>query len=69
MTFADDSRRVGAPSTESVTSLASELECRIEEYDDRAECTLFPTDVSEDELVTTWVTASDDAFVPLADAR
>ena len=72
MTVGDDTRRLdtGVSSTDSVTTPAAELDCRIEEYDDRAECTLFPVDVSEDDLVTTWVTAAnDDAFVDLETVR
>ncbi|MFC6837664.1 DUF7511 domain-containing protein [Halomarina ordinaria] len=33
------------------------------------ECTLYPDDVSAAELPTTWLTASEGAFVSLADAR
>jgi hypothetical protein len=72
MSADDNSRRVdsGVASTDWGALPASELDCRIEEYDDRAECTLFPADVSEDELVTTWVTAADDdAFVDLETIR
>ncbi|WP_232686694.1 DUF7511 domain-containing protein [Halobacterium zhouii] len=72
MTVGDDPRRsdTATASTNSVTFVETKLDCRIEEYDDRAECTLFPADVSEDDLVTTWVTAAnDDAFVDLETVR
>lgn len=43
----------------------------VETYDDRPpECTLFPVDVlDEDERLTSWITAIDDAFVGLEAAR
>jgi hypothetical protein len=33
------------------------------------ECTVFPIDASDEERVTTWVSASGDSFVPLAEWR
>lgn len=33
------------------------------------ECTLYPTDADEEELVTTWLTAGEDAFVSLDETR
>lgn len=68
----ENSRRfdTGTASTNWTAVSASELDCRIEEYGDRAECTLFPVDASADDLVTTWVTAAnDDAFVDLEAVR
>lgn len=47
----------------------SRLDHRIEEYEDRTECTVFPRDADEDAVVTQWITATDDAFVDLEDAR
>jgi hypothetical protein len=37
--------------------------------DQPAECTIFPVDASEDELVTTWISAEDGSFVALDDMR
>lgn len=55
---------------DSVATTETGLDCRIEEYDGHAECTLFPADLADDDLVTTWVTATDDdAFVDLATVR
>jgi hypothetical protein len=33
------------------------------------ECTIFPVDVTEDRLVTTWVSAAEGSFVSLAEMR
>ena len=41
----------------------------VEAYAETEECTLFPADAPADELVTTWMTAVDDAFVDLAEWR
>lgn len=46
-----------------------DLACRVEEYADGAECTVFPADADDDELVTTWLTAADDAFVDVESVR
>ncbi|WP_232703040.1 DUF7511 domain-containing protein [Halobacterium wangiae] len=48
---------------------SSRLLARIESQDGREECTLFPAHAPADELVTTWVTAADDAFVDLKTIR
>ncbi|MFC3477557.1 DUF7511 domain-containing protein [Halobacterium litoreum] len=48
---------------------AGRVAARIEADDGREECTLFPADAPAHELVTTWVTAADDAFVSLDDWR
>jgi hypothetical protein len=45
------------------------LDCRIDASDGERTCTLFPADASGDELVTTWVTAEEGAFVDAADWR
>lgn len=37
--------------------------------DQPAECTIFPVDATEDELVTTWISAEDGSFVALCDMR
>jgi hypothetical protein len=42
---------------------------RVEATDGGEECTLFPAGAAPDALVTTWITAADDAFVDLADCR
>jgi len=49
--------------------VSSRLLARIESQDGHEECTLFPAHASADELVTTWVTAADDAFVDLQTIR
>lgn len=36
---------------------------------DGRQCTIYPTDVSEEDLVTTWVTAEEGAFVALDEMR
>lgn len=48
---------------------ASRLDCRIEAQDGREECTLFPADADEADVLTTWITAADDAFVSLEEMR
>ena len=37
--------------------------------EDSTECTIYPTDVSEIERTTHWITAADDSFVSLAECR
>ena len=37
--------------------------------DGTEECTIFPLDVTDEALVTTWVSASEGSFVPLAAMR
>lgn len=34
-----------------------------------AECTIFPVDAEDEELVTTWISAEDGSFVALEDMR
>lgn len=41
----------------------------VDDADSPPECTIFPRYCSEDELVTRWITAVDDAFVSLEDHR
>jgi hypothetical protein len=39
-------------------------------YDDEPdECTIYPTDASDDELVTTWISAKEGSYVSLEEAR
>jgi len=45
------------------------LACRVERDDDGAHYTVFPEGASDDELVTTWLTADEDALVDLDDVR
>ena len=45
------------------------LLARVESEGRSEECTLFPAHAPADELVTTWVTATDDAFVDLHTIR
>jgi len=46
-----------------------DLACRVEEHDGDAECTVYPADADDDTLVTTWLTAADDAFVDVETVR
>jgi hypothetical protein len=48
---------------------APRLDARIEAQDGHEECTLFPADADEADVLTTWITAADDAFVSLAELR
>lgn len=41
----------------------------VTDRDGTEECTIFPLDRSDDELVTRWVSASDGSFVSLAAMR
>lgn len=61
----DATRPQGTPPSDGDDALAV---C-IEEYGDSVECTFFPYDADEEALLTTWITAEDDAFVDLADHR
>ena len=58
------------PDEQHESAVSGQVAARVEaDGDDREECTLFPVDADADELVTTWLTAADDAFVDLADCR
>ncbi|MFB6081720.1 MAG: hypothetical protein ABEJ67_02755 [Halanaeroarchaeum sp.] len=46
-----------------------DLDHRIERYPEGAACTIFPRGASDEELVTTWITAEADSFVALDDVR
>ncbi|MCG1004197.1 MULTISPECIES: hypothetical protein [Halobacterium] len=59
---------VASETTDSDTA-AGRLAAHVEVQDGERACTLFPANADGDELVTTWVTAEDDAFVSLADWR
>lgn len=61
----DTPRRQESTASDAETPLA----VSIEEYADTVECTFFPYDASDEELVTTWMTAVDDAFVDLENYR
>lgn len=52
-----------------VDATASGVSAVIDEDEGVIECTLYPTDADEETLVTTWLTARDDAFVQLDDMR
>ncbi|MFB6097481.1 MAG: hypothetical protein ABEJ74_08845 [Haloferacaceae archaeon] len=63
-----------APETDADESLSATegpaLRAVVTEYGDHPdECTLYPTDATEAELVTTWITAEGDAFVDLEAVR
>jgi hypothetical protein len=57
------------PDDQPESAAAGRVLARVESADDGEECTLFPADADAEELVTTWMTAGDDAFVDLADCR
>jgi hypothetical protein len=45
-------------------------EARVVAYDDEPdECTIFPADADDDELVTTWISAKEGAYVSLEAMR
>ena len=46
-----------------------ELSHRIESYEEGNECTLFPADCGEFDLLTHWITAREGDFVDLADMQ
>lgn len=47
-----------------------EFACAIEEYEGQSdECTLYPPNVSDEEITTRWITAKGDAFVCLKEMR
>ncbi|MFC7167374.1 DUF7511 domain-containing protein [Halospeciosus flavus] len=46
-----------------------EVRCRVVPYEDGDECTLYPSDADEEELVTKWVSAKGDSFVDLEERR
>ena len=41
----------------------------VENGDSRVECTIFPRDCDEAEIVTHWITAGGDSFVSLREMR
>lgn len=63
--------RSDAPSRQASTASDADnpLAVSIEQYADTVECTFFPYNASDEELVTTWMTAADDAFVDVAEWR
>lgn len=62
---ADDARTPTIPAQDDLC-----LEATVVHHDDgRTECTIYPTDADETELVTTWITAGERAFVSLEDMR
>jgi len=65
---AADEGRVASETTDS-DAAAGRLAAHVEVQDGERACTLFPANADGDELVTTWVTAEDGAFVSLADWR
>lgn len=47
-----------------------EYEATVVSYDDEPdECTIYPTDATEEELVTTWISAKSGSYVSLEDMR
>lgn len=63
--------RSDAPRADASTASDADdlLAVYIEEYADTVECTFFPYDASDEALLTTWMTAVDDAFVDLDECR
>ncbi|MDH5019118.1 DUF7511 domain-containing protein [Halobacterium rubrum] len=65
-----DDDAVAEPDEQPESAASGRVLARVESADDgHEECTLFPADADADELVTTWLTAADDAFVDLDDCR
>jgi hypothetical protein len=49
---------------------ADALVAAVVSYDDAPdECTIYPADADDDDLVTRWITAQAGSFVPLAETR
>ncbi|MFC6824079.1 DUF7511 domain-containing protein [Halopelagius fulvigenes] len=56
--------RLGEPASQPA------YEATVVSYDDEPdECTIYPADADDDELVTTWISAKSGSFVSLADMR
>ncbi|GAB3672533.1 DUF7511 domain-containing protein [Halopiger thermotolerans] len=57
---------IDTDSRPSPTDSSIALECVVIENEDAPdECAVYPRDAGKDELMTTWITAHDDAFVDL----
>jgi hypothetical protein len=57
-------------SSDNLSHPAAELRAEIVEYDDAPnECTIFPTDAQEWELMTRWITAAEGSYVDLEAMR
>lgn len=66
-TSVDDSDRTGPPAA---LGGGDQLVATVVTYDDAPdECTLYPLDATEQELLTCWLSAETDSFVALEDAR
>lgn len=52
-----------------IAPLADHPVAEVVETPDGRQCTIYPADVDDVELVTTWITADEDSFVALADMR
>lgn len=60
----DDDTQISTDSGETLWQYAA----AIVHYDDASdECTIYPTDVEEWELVTTWISAQEGSYVSLAE--
>lgn len=64
----ETSTRPGRESSPDETSSALE-HVTVELDDGSSECTIFPRDCSEAEILTQWVTAGEGAYVSLAEAQ
>lgn len=63
-TPADPHSRIGEPVS------PPDYEATVVSYDDEPdECTIYPADATDEELVTTWISAKSGSYVSLADAR
>ncbi|WP_459192271.1 DUF7511 domain-containing protein [Halosimplex sp. J119] len=62
----DGSKRLPAVDADDAPTLTAEI---IDPSDGPAECTIFPLDGSDTELVTQWITAREGSFVSLAERR
>ncbi|AAG20251.1 MULTISPECIES: hypothetical protein [Halobacterium] len=58
------------PDEQPTSAASGRVLARVETATDgHEECTLFPADADPDTLVTTWITAADDAFTALSEWR
>ena len=58
------------PPNDTARKTTVELEATIVEYDDAPnECTIAPTDVSDVDRMSTWISAQEGSYVELADVN
>lgn len=52
-----------------IAPLADQPIAEVVEMSEGRQCTIYPANVDDVDLVTTWITADEDSFVALADVR